>query len=124
MARASLAKHSAPPVTVRAWVAGYCPDGPGPGGWAALLVVGTREIQLQGHADLATESRMTLTALIEAFRTLPNSNARLTVQVDSELIVRALRNGWLAVWLERGWVKQDGTPVNNRDEVARIVVEL
>ena len=122
VARAGLAKRSALTVTIS--VAGVCPDGPGPGGWAALIAIGTRELQLRGHADLTAESRMTLTALIEAFRALPSRPARLTVEVDSEHIERALRNGWPALWLDRGWVKADGTPVRNRDLWELLGVEI
>jgi ribonuclease HI len=88
------------------------------------MAIGTRELQLRGRADLATESRMTLTALIEAFRALPSRPARLTVEVDSEHIERALRNGWPALWLDRGWVKADGTPVRNRDLWELLGVEI
>jgi ribonuclease HI len=122
VARASLGKRSADRVSVV--VAGVGPDRPGPGGWAALMTVGARELQLGGHADLATESRMTLTALVEAFRALPSKPLKLTVEVDSADTVHALRNGWPARWLERGWVKQDGTPVKNRDLWESLAVEI
>jgi len=115
VARASLSKRSAAPRTVQAWVAGVCPDGPGPGGWAALLRVGGRVLELHGVAPLTTQPRMTLTALIESIRALPGARARLTVHIESEHIVNALSKGWPGVWRERGWVKRDGTPVKNRD---------
>jgi transcription elongation factor Elf1 len=40
VARASLSKRSEATSTTHVWVAGVCPDEPGPGGWAALLQVG------------------------------------------------------------------------------------
>jgi ribonuclease HI len=58
---------------------------------------------------------MTLTALIESIRAIPHPHASLTVHVESEHIVTALRKGWPAVWSERAWLKGDGTPVKNRD---------
>jgi ribonuclease HI len=115
VARASLAKCSAAPRTVQVWVAGFCPNGPGPGGWAALLRVGGRDLELRGGASLTTQSRMMLTALIESVRALPASRARLIVHVESGRIVEALSKCWPADWRERGWVKHDGTPVKNRD---------
>jgi ribonuclease HI len=115
VSRASLSKRSAAPAGVHVWVAGVCPNGPGPGGWAALLRVGERELELQGGAPLTTQARMTLTAAIESIRALPDRHARLTVAIDSANVVHALVKGWPATWREHGWTKHDGTPVRNRD---------
>lgn len=113
VASASLSKHSASPVTV--WVPGVCPDGPGRGGWAALLRIGKRELEVHGGASLTSEPQMLLTAVIESIKAFPDAHARLTVNVQSEQIVTALRKGWPAVWKKRGWSNRDGMPVKNRD---------
>lgn len=115
VARASLSKRSAATATVHVWVAGVCPDGPGPGRWAALLRIGKRELELHGSAPLTTQPRMTLTAMIESIRVLPGTHPRLTVAIDSEHILNALSKGCPTAWKERGWIKHDGTPVKNRD---------
>ena len=81
VARASLSKRSAGPVIVRLWVAGTCPGGPGPGGWAAARWVKDRELVLRGNAALTTEHRMILTAVIEGLLALPRTSVRVTVHV-------------------------------------------
>jgi ribonuclease HI len=115
VARASLSKRSAEPNTVQLWVAGFCPDGPGPGGWGAVLWIQKRDMVLCGSAALTTHSRMMLTAVTEGLRALPLTAAGITVYVESGHVLTALSNGWPALWKERDWDKEDGTPVKNRD---------
>ncbi|MEO7916985.1 MAG: RNase H family protein, partial [Dokdonella sp.] len=43
---------------------GACLGNPGPGGWAALLRVGTRERELTGAEPETTNNRMELMAVI------------------------------------------------------------
>jgi ribonuclease HI len=58
---------------------------------------------------------MTLTAVIEGLRALPQNSAAVIVHVQEGHVLDALSNGWPAKWRERNWVKHDGTPVKNRD---------
>ncbi len=44
--------------TVLAWTDGACLGNPGPGGWAALLRMGSKEKELTGHEDVTTNNRM------------------------------------------------------------------
>lgn len=120
VARASLSNRSAGPGTVRLWVAGTCPGGPGPGGWAAARWVKDRELVLRGNAALTTEHRMTLTAVIEGLLALPRTSIHLTVYVQPGHVLTALSKGWPALWRERDWIKHDGTPVKNRDRWERV----
>jgi ribonuclease HI len=115
VARASLSKRSAKPDSVRLWVAGFCPDGPGPGGWGAVLWVEKRDLVRCGSAPLTTRSRMTLTAVIEGLGALPLKGTGITVHVDAGHVLTALSKGWPALWKEHDWIKDDGTPVKNRD---------
>jgi len=49
---------SSPPVQL--WTDGACAGNPGPGGWAALLIMGTDEQMLSGDEDHTTNNRMEL----------------------------------------------------------------
>lgn len=94
---------------------GACTGNPGPGGWGVVWVEGgeVRE-QLHGHAKHTTNNRMELTALIEAYRMLPE-DAALTIWSDSQLCVKTV-NEWAAGWRRLGWKRKAG-PIANLDLV-------
>jgi ribonuclease HI len=87
-----------------------------------VLCAGDLELVLRGSASLATEHRMTLTAVTEGLLALPRTIGGVTVHVQPGHVLVALGKGWPALWRERDWVKQDGTPVKNRDLWERLVV--
>ncbi len=124
VARASVARRCAAPATVRLWAAGFCPHGPGPGGWAALLCIGNRELELQGTAPLTTENRMKLTGVIEGLRALTVGGCRVEVHIESEYVVHAFTKGWLSRWQQGGWLSHDGEPVKNRALWELLAVEV
>jgi len=92
---------------------GACRGNPGPGGWAALLLMGAHEREISGAEAHTTNNRMELTAVIRALEALKRPvHARL--YTDSQYV----RNGitrWLPVWQARGWRTADGKPVKNQD---------
>jgi ribonuclease HI len=94
---------------------GACEGNPGPGGWGFVWVEDDR-ILAEGHGfeERTTNNRMELTALIEAYRRLPE-DAAITVFSDSELCVKTI-NEWAAAWERRGWRRKDG-PVKNLELV-------
>jgi ribonuclease HI len=94
---------------------GSCEGNPGPGGWAFVWVEGNR-VRLEKHgADPATtNNRMELTALIEAYRALPE-DAEIMVYSDSELCVKTV-NEWAPGWQARGWRRKTG-PIKNLELV-------
>ena len=97
---------------------GSCDGNPGPGGWGFVWVEDDRIVAEKHGADPATtNNRMELTALIEAYRALPD-DARVTVYSDSELCVRTI-NEWAPAWERRGW-RRKGGPVKNLELVQRL----
>lgn len=94
---------------------------PGPGGWGFVHVVGGDIVeQRHGHDASTTNNRMELTALIEAYRHLPE-DAEITVYSDSNLCVQSI-NEWAAGWKRRGWTRKTG-PIKNV-ELVRELYEL
>jgi ribonuclease HI len=100
---------------------GACKGNPGPGGWGALLVAGTREKELWGGESHTTNNRMELTAVIRALEAL-----RRRSEVDLYTDSRYVKNGieiWIHDWKRRGWKTADKKPVKN-DELWRELEQL
>ncbi len=97
---------------------GSCDPNPGPGGWGWVWVE-NGEILDQGHGrdPGTTNNRMELTALIEAYKRLPDDR-ELVVYSDSQLCVNTI-NEWAPGWERRGW-KRKGGPIKNLDLVQEL----
>ncbi len=93
---------------------GACSGNPGPGGWAALLIINGEEIELTGGEQNTTNQRMEMTAPLEALRTLEKP-ALVEIYSDSAYLVNAFTRGWIKKWQQNGWTTVKGEPVKNRD---------
>jgi len=97
---------------------GSCEGNPGPGGWGWVWVrEGEIVAEGHGHDPDTTNNRMELTALIEAFKQLPE-DANLTVYSDSQLCVNTV-NEWAPGWARRGWKRKSG-PIANLELVREL----
>ncbi|HXX47335.1 MAG TPA: ribonuclease H, partial [Myxococcota bacterium] len=116
-----LARYSAGPKE-GVFTDGACVGNPGPGGWAYVWVEGDRvRSEKHGSDPATTNNRMELTALVEAYRALPEG-ARVTVHSDSELCVKTV-NEWAAGWERRGWKRKTG-PIANLELVQALWSEV
>jgi ribonuclease HI len=92
---------------------------PGPGGWGAVWVQdGEVVAQNHGHDPDTTNNRMELTALIEAYRLLPD-DAELVLHSDSRLCIDTI-NEWAPNWEKKGWKKKGG-PIKNLELVQELL---
>jgi ribonuclease HI len=98
---------------VQIYTDGACKGNPGVGGWGALLRYGTVEKEICGGAELTTNNRMELQAVIESIKALKN---RCTVEIytDSVYVQKGVTE-WLTNWKTRGWKTADKKPVKNDD---------
>ena len=84
---------------------------PGPGGWGVVWVEeGEIREERHGHEAHTTNNRMELTALIEAYRILPE-DAQAVVHTDSRLCVQTILE-WAPGWERKGWKKKGGAIKN------------
>ena len=97
---------------------GGCEGNPGPGGWGWVWVDGgvVRGWGF-GHDPATTNNRMELTALIEAYKAVPE-DAAVTIHSDSQLCVNTI-NEWAAGWERRGWKRKTG-PIKNLELVQEL----
>ena len=101
-----LARHEGGP-TSGVFTDGSSVPNPGPGGWGVVWVeAGEIRAVRHGRHPKTTNNRMELTALIEAFRLLPD-DAEVTVHTDSRLCVDTIET-WAPGWERKGWRKKGG----------------
>ena len=102
---------------------GACKGNPGPGGYGAVLVYGTREKEFSGGEANTTNNRMELLAAITALAALKEP-CEVTLTSDSKYLVDAVTKGWVYSWKKKGWKKSDGKTALNIDLWERLLVLL
>ncbi|NLJ70468.1 MAG: ribonuclease HI [Clostridiaceae bacterium] len=93
---------------------GACSGNPGPGGWAAILKVGSIEKEISGFEPDTTNNRMELTAAIKGLSEL-NRPCKVNLYSDSAYLVKAFNEQWIANWQKNGWRNAAKQPVSNSD---------
>jgi ribonuclease HI len=94
---------------------------PGPGGWGVVWVeAGEIRAARHGRHPKTTNNRMELTALIEAFRLLPD-DAEVCVHTDSRLCVDTIES-WAPGWERKGWRKKGGE-IKNLELVQELLAQ-
>ena len=86
---------------------------PGPGGWGAILRIGTHEKEIYGGERQTTNNRMELTAVIRALDALKR-HCNVKVYTDSQYVQKGISE-WLPQWKGRGWRTAGKKPVKNED---------
>ena len=92
---------------------GACRGNPGPGGWGAILRLGSKEKELWGGERETTNNRMELTAAIRALAALKRPVAAI-VHTDSQYVLKGISE-WIHGWKRNGWKTADRKPVKNAD---------
>lgn len=108
-------------IHVRMYTDGACSGNPGPGGWAALLLIkserGRETITPKGGEKHTTNNRMELTAVIEGLRfikkNLQAKELTVTVVADSSYVINGVE--WSKAWVKRNWLSAKEEPIQNRD---------
>ncbi len=72
---------------------------PGPGGYGAILQYGGKEKELSCGYRRTTNNRMELMAVIAALEALKKEGLNITIFSDSQYVVKAVQQGWLANWI-------------------------
>ncbi len=95
------------------WTDGACSGNPGPGGWGALLIAGSKRKEMRGGEPDTTNNRMELMAAIEALNALKKPSA-VTLHTDSTYVKDGLTK-WIHGWKRNGWKTAAKKPVKNKD---------
>ena len=102
------------------YIDGACVGNPGPGGWAAIVIVDDKKIELFGGEKLTTNNRMELTAAIKALEYCSKkeeeqtSLKHLKVFTDSNYVKEGI-TVWINSWEKNNWKTADKKNVKNVD---------
>jgi ribonuclease HI len=92
---------------------GSCKGNPGPGGWGALLRMGSHEKELSGGDPDTTNNRMEMTAIVRAMNALIEP-CEIDLYSDSKYVLDGMTK-WIDGWKRRGWKTASKKPVRNED---------
>ncbi|OIN07920.1 ribonuclease H family protein [Oceanisphaera psychrotolerans] len=85
-----------------------------PGGWAAVLESGHKQLRISGHATPSTNNSMELQAILEGLKAVQASQQTIHIYTDSAYA----RNGcktWRFNWRAKGWLTSNNKPVENQE---------
>jgi ribonuclease HI len=88
-------------------------DNPGPAGWAAVVIHGTKRQEIAGSVPWSTASEMELRAAVEALRLTPGG-ARIELRSDSELLIDGMRFRVFR-WRRFGWRNSRGFQLQHQE---------
>jgi ribonuclease HI len=110
-------------VTTTVYTDGACLGNPGPGGWAWAVLddAGAVGRYASGHAELTTNQRMEISAVLEATRAIEGP---IDVVSDSTYVVNCWRDRWWEAWVRNGWRNKARKEVANQDLWKPLVEEF
>jgi ribonuclease HI len=98
---------------VQIYTDGSCLKNPGPGGWAALLVLGSTEKLISGGQKETTNNQMELKAASEGLKALKRP-CKVQLYADSQYVVKGMKE-WVAGWIKNNWKTATKKPVANQE---------
>ena len=98
---------------VEVFTDGACKGNPGPGGWGAVLRMGSHEKDLSGSDPDTTNNRMEMTAVIRALNALTEP-CHVALHTDSRYVIDGMTK-WIHGWKKKGWINASRQPVRNAD---------
>jgi hypothetical protein len=87
---------------VEAYTDGGCEPNPGPGGYGVVLVHPKKRAEVSGGFRKTTNNRMEIFAAIVGLEMLKQP-CKVTLYSDSQYLVEAMTEGWLAAWKRKAW---------------------
>ena len=105
---------------IKIYTDGACVGNPGPGGWAAIVLVENEKKELFGGEKLTTNNRMELTAAIKALEYCGAQEGRqpslkqIRIYTDSTYVKEGI-TVWISNWEKNNWKTADKKNVKNVD---------
>ena len=105
---------------VKIYTDGACIGNPGPGGWAAIILLENEKKELFGGEKLTTNNRMELIAAIKGLEYCDLQNEKqpslkeIKIYTDSVYLKEGITN-WIINWEKNNWKTSDKKNVKNVD---------
>ena len=105
---------------IKIYTDGACIGNPGPGGWAAIIIVENKSKELFGGEKLTTNNRMELTAAIKALEYCNESEEKqlsfkqIKIYTDSIYVKEGI-TVWINNWEKNNWKTSYKKNVKNID---------
>ncbi len=93
---------------------GACSGNPGPGGFGAILMLGSNKKEISGGEKNTTNNIMELTAVIEALKLLKRP-CKVQLYSDSAYVVNAFLQNWISGWIRNNWKNSNKEDVKNKE---------
>lgn len=107
-------------MNVKIYTDGACVGNPGPGGWAAIILMENNKKEIFGGEKLTTNNRMELTAAIKAFEYCNENEGKqpslkqIQIYTDSTYLKEGITI-WIKKWEKNNWKTSDKKNVKNVD---------
>src|SRR5881394_4079782 len=101
MKQTDLSKPS-PTAHVEIYTDGGCEPNPGPGGYGVVLLHPKKRREASGGFRKTTNNRMEIFAAIAGLELLKRP-CKVTLYSDSQYVVKAMSEGWVAGWKKKSW---------------------
>jgi len=105
---------------IKIYTDGSCLGNPGPGGWAAIIILANSKKEIFGGEKLTTNNRIELSAAIKALdycdeheNELPTLK-QITIYTDSKYVKDGIMI-WIKNWEKNNWKTADKKNVKNVD---------
>jgi len=107
-------------MNIKIYTDGACVGNPGPGGWAAIILIENDKKEIFGGEKLTTNNRMELTAAIKALEYCADQEDKQPELKEIEIYTDSIyvKDGitlWINNWEKNNWKTADKKNVKNID---------
>jgi ribonuclease HI len=96
---------------IKIYTDGSCIGNPGPGGWAAIILMGAKQNVISGRKKNTTNNQMELMAAIRAL-VFFTKKQKIIIYTDSNYVKEGITN-WIKIWEKNNWKTANKKKVKN-----------
>ena len=98
---------------IKIYTDGSCLGNPGLGGWAAIIFLNDKKIEIKGKKKNTTNNQMELMAPIKALKKIPVGE-KVQIYTDSKYVKMGITE-WIESWKKNNWKTSSKKKVKNKD---------